>query len=300
MLAHRATDMAQRIGQHIGNQFGGARHFDVAIVEPRHRQQIFHQIDQPIRVLMDIRRQTLPLRLVQDVPRGEQHIGVARDARERRSQIMGNGTQQIRAQRLLLGLDGEVLPLARQRQSLRRLTAFVKQRYEQIALEGAEVVVALLHHQSRHAEHAILRTNGKVQAARLAQGVRRRAGSLAIGGDPRRNGHLARSRKIQLLGVSPAAAGDIEDPRRKEAAMRRPIDLVHHHRPIENLHHLGRRRLQTSAEAHDRLELPTALQKHLGTVGPSRRRRRLTLQPDGQRRGPQCSYQQNREDDGSR
>lgn len=26
---------------------------------------------------MDIRRQTLPLRLVQDVPRGEQHIGVA-------------------------------------------------------------------------------------------------------------------------------------------------------------------------------------------------------------------------------
>ena len=82
--------------------------------------------------------------------------------------------------------------------------------------------------------------------------------------------------------------------------MRRPIDLVHHHRPIENLHHLGRRRLQTSAEAHDRLELPTALQKHLGTVGPSRRRRRLTLQPDGQRRGPQCSYQQNREDDGSR
>lgn len=123
--ALRPVQMLQRLARHLLQQLGLDAEVQPAVFQPGDGKQIFHKLDEPHGVVVDIGIQALFFRLIQHAGILHQYARVARDAGERGSQVMGDGAQQVRPQLLLLGLQFRVRFFAGDALFFQRQRAFV-------------------------------------------------------------------------------------------------------------------------------------------------------------------------------
>ena len=113
------------LARHLLQQLGLDAEVQPAVFQPGDGKQIFHKLDEPHGVVVDIGIQALFFRLIQHARMLHQYARVARDAGERGSQVMGDGAQQVRPQLLLLGLQFRVRFFAGDALFFQRQRAFV-------------------------------------------------------------------------------------------------------------------------------------------------------------------------------
>ena len=185
-LRNAPVHMLQSLLNHVAHQFRLHGQLHRAVVDARDGQKVLHQRDQPACVVVNVAIHMLLLLRAQCAPVVQQHVGISGNAGQRRAQIMGNGAQQIRPQRLLLHAHLHASALVRKEDLLGRLAAFIQNGKQQILLERTEILFAIdiVHGNARHAEHDVFGTDGQIQALRIGQGVGRGTGALVVQSRP--------------------------------------------------------------------------------------------------------------------
>ena len=118
--------MRYRFAHDIPDDFGLHVELYAPIVDARYRKQVLYQADEPARIFVDVFVHALFLRLAQARALGKQHIGIARDARKRRAQIVRDHPQKVRPELFLFGLRTHFVALARRIDLLACLSALVE------------------------------------------------------------------------------------------------------------------------------------------------------------------------------
>ena len=103
--------MAQGLLHYLLHKLRGHMELHPALLNPRYSQEILHQVDEPYRILINIRIQPL-LRLLIKLPAvGKKVAGIAGNRGERRSEIMGNGAEKVGAEPFILRCNCRLLLL---------------------------------------------------------------------------------------------------------------------------------------------------------------------------------------------
>ena len=142
-MAHRnavlrpfAADMLQGLGNHFLHQLGLGVQLHAAFLDPGHRQQILHQIVKPRRIIVDVTVHLISGLWGQAFAVGQQHAGVAGDRGQRRSKVMGNGTQQIGAEFFILSQQLSLLLLPGVAHIFQRQRALSQYRQQDTVFKG--------------------------------------------------------------------------------------------------------------------------------------------------------------------
>ena len=65
----------------------------LAVFDPGDGQQVLHQVDKPLGVVVDVGEDLLPRLVVQLTIMGQQVAGVAGDGSQRRADVVGDGSE---------------------------------------------------------------------------------------------------------------------------------------------------------------------------------------------------------------
>ena len=90
--------MPQRFRHDFIDQLSGDMQIHSAILQSADRQQIFHQVDQPHRIVVDVHAHLLFGLCVKQIPIGEQIACIPGDRSQRGAQVVGDGPEQVGAQ----------------------------------------------------------------------------------------------------------------------------------------------------------------------------------------------------------
>ena len=285
MLHAPAVDVAQRLGDDLIHQLHGGVQVHAALLDARDRQQVFHQIDQPHGIVVDVRVELLLGGLVEVICAGQQVACVSRDGGQRRAQVVGDGAQQVGPQLLVLGQDGRGLLLPGVLFVLQRQRTLAQHGQQHAVFKGAQRLP--MDRDAHHAVHVLVHADGQIQAPRSGEAVRGGAGVLVVLQHPA--GHraliLARQALAAVVALTRVQAG-----RTQLAALAE----VGHHVPVQELDDLIRQR------GGDLLPIPCAVEQLVGVeedlraIGRLRRLPGVVLQSHRQRR---CDVRRQEHDD---
>ena len=174
--------------------------------------------------------------------------------------------------------------------ALHGLAALVQHDQQQVLLERVQVLVG--QHDTGHAHHGVLAAYGQVEASRVHERARSRAGALVVAGHPgghgalvvahqRRHGHV-------LVGVARGEQAGVEQP----AAGGYLVDDDGGAQQLDDL--LGRGG-QDAVHAVGLLQAVFRFQQHLGAVGLAGVHQGFAARADGERRHHHGRDEQKRE-----
>ena len=263
--------MGQRLLKNIVQQLRLAVQPDGAVLDAGDGQQILHQIDEPLGVIVHRRRQTAPLVGGEGLAPLHQDGRVAGNAGERRAQVVGDAAQQVRPQRLLPGGLLHLLLFAHHRVFFQGETALVQDGEHEGFFKAVRRAV-LVHRKAHGGQRPAGAAHRQIQAPGLW---------LVGGGAPRVvvvGQHPAGQRLLALGGE-----GGQVGPGLHRIGPGRAVRQIKHHVTFQKLAQLVGGGVQNMAGVLRLLELLAGLQENLGAVGLAGALLRLLL--DARRAG---------------
>ena len=109
MLAAVPVDMPQSLGDYLIHQLHGLVQANLSILDPGDGQQVFHQVDEPLGIVINIRKGPHPVRLVHLLVVGQQIAGAAGDGGQGSAQVVGDSSEQVGPELLASGQGGGLL-----------------------------------------------------------------------------------------------------------------------------------------------------------------------------------------------
>ena len=130
--------VAEGLLDHVAHHVQGKVQPHLPVFDAGDGQQILHQMDEPLGIVVDVREDLLPGRGVQLLIVGEQVAGVAGDGGQRRPDVVGDGPQKVRPQLFVVGEDGGLLLLGGVAKALQSQGTFPQDGHEHAVFEGLE------------------------------------------------------------------------------------------------------------------------------------------------------------------
>ena len=178
-----AVDVPECLGYDVIHDLVRELQLHTAIRDLRDRQEILHELRQPLRVVIDIRDHLCPAVVVERLVAVEQGVCIARNRGERRPKIVRDGAKQVRAQLLVFRKHGGLLALLCVVAALQREGTLAEDGEEDARGEGVEGCLR----RAGHADHTVDLLAGadrEVETARIRKLLGARAGAFSLRPDP--------------------------------------------------------------------------------------------------------------------
>ena len=190
MLRDGGVHVAQGLLDDVVHELDGGVEAHAAVLQLGDGQQVLHRGGEPGGVRADVRGKLCALPLRENGRVGEKHVRVAGDGGERRAQVVGDRTQEVGPELLVLGRDGRALALLEggaAREGKRRLAGDGRGYVGLVVAEGRLVDV-----DGQHSCHHGLR-----RGAALGGSCVCRLGRLVVDGEVDAAGELRRDLAAQ-------------------------------------------------------------------------------------------------------
>ena len=258
MLRAPAADVAQSLSHHLVHQLRGDMQVHPPLLQPADRQQVFHQIDEPHGVVVDVAVHLLFDGGVKERSVGEKVAGISQDGGERGAQVVGDGPEQVGAKLFVFGPDRGGLFFLQVFLVFHGQGAFSQHGEKNAGLKGVRGLV--WRGDAHHGVDLLPRTDGQIGAAGIGEGLRSSARPLIVGEDP--PGGLP-----FLFGEVAACGGGPFGGENLRLHLSLPVQPVYNDIPLKDLQQLLGRYGEDLALGVRFLEVLVGLKQKLGTPG---------------------------------
>ena len=281
MLPALAVDVLESFGDNLVHQLHGPVQMHLTALNAGDSQQIFHQIDQPHGVVIDICKGLLP-QVVVHLPVVCQKIsGAAGDGGQGCAQVVGDGAQQIGPELLVLGKNRGGLLLPGVADVFNGQGAFAQNGQQNAVFEGVQT--GTIHGNAHHAADVAVHPDGKIQPVGPGQGVRGGSGVLVVAQHPLRHGPLTLGHQIGAVPVLGSEDGGL--------GQRFAVGQVDDQILVQKLSDLTRCGIDDCGLLRLLLQQLVGFKQNLGAVGCVGGLSGILLQPVGQRPGQQRHHE---------